>query len=57
MAENWKIYGIIALIGLFAIPMAMACALMGVPRWALIAGHIGSMVTGFIVSEISRENA
>ncbi|MER1496064.1 hypothetical protein KC928_13165 [Enterobacter cloacae] len=56
MAERWKIFLIIALIGLFAIPMAMACALMGVPRWALIAGHIGSIVTGFIVSEISRED-
>lgn len=56
MAERWKIFLIIALIGLFAMPMAMACALMGVPRWALIAGHIGSMVTGFIISEISRED-
>ena len=55
MAERWKIYGLIALITLFIIPVAMACARFDVPVWALIVGHSGSMLTGFIAAELSRE--
>ncbi|MDN2486403.1 hypothetical protein MML63_12290 [Kosakonia sacchari] len=55
MAERWKIYGLIALITLFIIPVAMVCAHIDVPVWALIVGHSGSMLTGFIAAELNRE--
>ena len=56
MTERWKIYGLIALITLFIIPIAMVCARIDVPVWALIAGHSGSMMTGFIAAELNRED-
>ena len=55
MAERWKIYGLITLIALFIIPVAMVCAHIEVPIWALIVGHSGCMLTGFIAAELSRE--
>ena len=55
MAERWKIYGLIALIAIFTIPVAMACARFDVPVWLLIFGHSGSMLTGFIAAELNRE--
>ncbi|EOC1611011.1 hypothetical protein QMS74_01720 [Cronobacter sakazakii] len=54
MTELWKIWLIIAFIALAATPMSMAAAKIDVPVWALIAGHVGSMVSGFIAAEISR---
>lgn len=54
---SWKIYGLIALITLFVVPVAMACASIDVPAWLLIVGHSGSMLTGFLASELNREAA
>ena len=57
MAERWKIYLMIAFITVTIIPIAMVAAKMYVPVWALIAGHCGMLVVGFICGEWSREEA
>ncbi|EIX9631698.1 hypothetical protein ML097_005224 [Klebsiella pneumoniae] len=54
MAERWKIYLTIAFIGLGATPMCMVAAKIDVPTWALIAGHCGAMIAGFICAEFAR---
>ncbi|HAU5438615.1 TPA: hypothetical protein JD175_09930 [Cronobacter sakazakii] len=54
MAERWIVYLIIGFIALAATPMAMAAAKVDVPIWALIAGHTGSMISGFIAAELSH---
>lgn len=56
MAERWKIYLIIAFIVLAATPISMVAAKIDVPVWAIIAGHCGSMISGFIAAEIGRTN-
>lgn len=55
MDSNWKIYGLIALITLFVVPVAMVCTRIDVPVWMLIVGHSGSMLTGFLSAELNRE--
>ncbi|MDU7377904.1 MAG: hypothetical protein E7L09_05965 [Enterobacteriaceae bacterium] len=57
MAERWKIYLMIAFITLTIIPIAMVAAKMYVPVWALIAGHCGMLVVGFICGEWSQGEA
>lgn len=54
MAERWKIYLTIAFIALAATPISMKSAQIDVPVWALLAGHVGSMITGLICAEIGR---
>lgn len=56
MAERWKIYLIIAFITLTVIPVSMAAAKIDVPTWALIAGHCGSIIVGFICAELGRKD-
>ncbi|MBS6908408.1 MAG: hypothetical protein KH218_13685 [Klebsiella sp.] len=56
MAERWKIYLIIAFIGLCATPISMVAAKIDVPAWALIAGHCGAIIVGFILAELGRED-
>lgn len=52
MAERWKIYLIIAFIGLGATPISMVAANIDVPAWALIAGHCSAIIVGFICAEL-----
>lgn len=52
MAERWKIYLIIAFIGLGATPISMVAANIDVPAWALIAGHCSAIIAGFICAEL-----
>lgn len=54
MAERWKIYLTIAFIGLGATPISMVAAKIDVPVWALIAGHCGATIAGFICAELGR---
>lgn len=55
MAERWKIYLTIAFIGLGATPISMVAAKIDVPVWALIAGHCGAIIAGFICAELEGE--
>lgn len=52
MAERWKIYLIIAFIGLGSTPISMVAANIDVPAWALIAGHCSAIIAGFICAEL-----
>lgn len=52
MAERWKIYLIIAFIGLGVTPISMVAANIDVPAWALIAGHCSAIIAGFICAEL-----
>lgn len=52
MAERWKIYLIIAFIGLGATPISMVAANIEVPAWSLIAGHCSAIIAGFICAEL-----
>ena len=52
MAGRWKIYLIIAFIGLGATPISMVAANIDVPAWALIAGHCSAIIAGFICAEL-----
>ncbi|WP_165571933.1 hypothetical protein [Klebsiella pneumoniae] len=54
MAERWIIYLTIAFIGLGATPISMVAAKIDVPVWALIAGHCGATIAGFICAELGR---
>ena len=54
MAERWKIYLTIAFIGLGATPISMVAAKIDMPVWALIAGHCGAIIAGFICAELGR---
>ena len=56
MAERWKIYLLIAFIGITSAPLCMAAAKIDVPVWAMIAGHCGMMIVGFIATELGRTN-
>ncbi|EGT5702094.1 hypothetical protein G9X48_11985 [Cronobacter sp. HA18006] len=55
MAERWIVYLIIGFIALAATPVSMAAAKIDVPVWALIAGHVGSMISGVMAAELSRK--
>ncbi|OKB63812.1 hypothetical protein A9F06_05415 [Klebsiella pneumoniae] len=54
MAERWKIYLTIAFICLGATPISMVAAKIDVPVLALIAGHCGAIIAGFICAELGR---
>ena len=54
MVERWKIYLTIAFIGMGAIPISMVAVKIDVPAWALICGHCGAMMAGFICAELGR---
>lgn len=54
MAERWKIYALIAFLGLTAIPISLVAAKVYVSPWLLIAGHAGVMIFGFICAELAR---
>ncbi|HBV7992366.1 MULTISPECIES: hypothetical protein [Citrobacter] len=54
MAERWKIYALIALLGLTVIPISLVAANVYVSPWLLIAGHAGVMIFGFICAELAR---
>lgn len=54
MAERWKIYLTIAFIALGATPISMVAAKIYVPSWALICGHCGAIIAGFICAELGR---
>ena len=56
MVERWKIYLLIAFIGITSTPLSMAAAKIDVPIWAMIAGHCGMIVVGFIAAEMGRTN-
>lgn len=56
MAERWKIYLLIAFIGITSTPVSMAAAKIDVPIWAMIVGHCGMMIVGFIAAEMGRKN-
>lgn len=56
MAERWKIYLTIAFIAFTVIPTSMVAAKIDVPTWALIAGHCGAVVAGFICAELGRRD-
>lgn len=55
MAERWKIYLMILFIALTVVPISLVSAKINTPSWTLILGHIGAIICGFIVSEMSRE--
>ncbi|HCT7629382.1 TPA: hypothetical protein OT818_000376 [Citrobacter koseri] len=54
MAERWKIFLIIAFVALTVMPISMVAAKIYVPVWAMIAGHCGAIVFGFIAGEVGR---
>ena len=54
MAERWKIYALIALLVLTAIPISLVAAKVYVSTWLLSAGHAGVMIFGFICAELAR---
>ncbi|WP_370906205.1 hypothetical protein [Citrobacter koseri] len=54
MAERWKIFLIIAFVALTVMPISMVAAKIDVPVWAMIAGHCGAIVFGFIAGELGR---
>ena len=54
MAERWKIYLTIAFIALTVIPASMVAVKIDEPTWALIAGHCGAVIAGFICAELGR---
>lgn len=56
MAERWKIYLLIAFIGITSTPLSMVAAKIDVPVWAMIVGHCGMMIVGFIAAEMGRTN-
>ena len=56
MAERWKIYLTIAFIVLGATPISMVAANIDVPTWALIVGHCGALIAGFICAEMGRRD-
>lgn len=56
MAERWKIYLLIAFICITSTPLSMAAAKIDVPVWAMIAGHCGMVIVGFIAAELERAN-
>lgn len=53
---NRKFFVVVVLLCLSVIPVSMALSLIPVPRWALIAGHAGAMLVGFIVAVIAEES-
>lgn len=56
MAERWKIYLLIIFIALTSTPLALEAAKIDVPVLAMIIGHCGMMIVGFIASEMGRTN-
>ncbi|ENF6041716.1 hypothetical protein ABRV10_003761 [Citrobacter amalonaticus] len=54
MAERWKIYALIAFLGLTVIPISLVAAKVYVSPWLLIAGHAGVMIFGFMCAELAR---
>ncbi len=54
MAERWKIYLTIAFIGR-SYADKHGSGKIDVPVWALIAGHCGATIAGFICAELGRE--
>lgn len=56
MAERWKIYLLITFIALTSTPLSMAAAKIDVPVWAMMVGHCGMMIVGFIGAEMMRTN-
>jgi len=54
MAERWKIYALIAFLGLTAIPIILVAAKVYVFPWLLIAGHAGVIIFGFICAELAH---
>lgn len=54
MSERWKIYALIAFLGLTVIPISLVAAKVYVSPWLLITGHAGVMLFGFICAELAR---
>lgn len=54
MTELWKIYLLILFLGLTTTPTGLVYAEINVPAWALMAGHIGAVIFGFIAANLDR---
>lgn len=55
MSERFKIYLMILFIAITVVPISLVSAKINIPSWTLILGHMGAIIFGFIVSEMSRE--
>lgn len=55
MAERWKIYLLILLIGVSSAPISMAAVQVNTPIWAVIAGQCGLVISGFFAALLQRD--